>query len=54
MLTVRTAFILIAAALIGIAAGLLTYLSPAGPAKSVLAGGAAFGAAIALLNALIT
>jgi len=54
VLTLRTAFILIVATLIGIAAGLLTYLSPASPAGSVLAGGAAFGGAIVLLNAIIS
>jgi hypothetical protein len=49
----RAALILITAVLTGVAAGILSRLSQANPAEAVLTGGAAFAAAITLLNTLI-
>jgi hypothetical protein len=53
LFTQRTALIIVASAMIGLAAGILTALAGSKPADAVLAGGTAFGAALALLNALI-
>jgi hypothetical protein len=53
LLTLRAALILIAALVIGAAAGILAYLAGARPAEAVLTGGGAFGATVALLNTLI-
>lgn len=53
LLTPRAAIILVAALLIGAAAGVLGHLAGARPAEAILTGGGAFGAAVALLNNLI-
>lgn len=44
----------IVAAMVGVAAGLLTYLSKAHPATAVMRAGAAFGATLALAIAVLT
>ena len=53
LITQRAALILLAALLIGVAAGLLSHLAGSNPASAVLSGGAACAGAIALLDALI-
>jgi hypothetical protein len=53
LLTQRAALILIVALAIGITAGILSHLAGSRPAGAVLAGGASFAGAIALLNTLI-
>lgn len=53
LLPLRSALILIAAVVIGVAAGILAYLGGARPAGAVLTGGGAFGAAVVLLNMMI-
>jgi hypothetical protein len=53
LLTQRAALILVAALVIGVFAGMLAYLAGTKPADAVLTGGAAWAAAITLLNALI-
>ena len=53
LLTVRAAVILLLALLVGITAGLLTYLADSSVPGAVLAGGGATGAAIALFNTII-
>ena len=52
-ITQRAALILLAALLIGVAAGILAHLAGSNPAAAVLYGGAACAGAISLLNALI-
>jgi hypothetical protein len=54
LLTARAALILIAALATGIAAGILAHLAGGHPASAVLAGGAACGGALALLNTIIS
>lgn len=53
LLSTRAALIIVAALVLGAAAGILAYLAGARPAQAVLTGGGAFGAAVALLNSLI-
>jgi hypothetical protein len=53
LLSQRTCLILIAALVIGIVAGALTYLAGNHIADAVLAGGAAFAAAVPALHTLI-
>ncbi|MGZ9929299.1 hypothetical protein ACXNSR_05340 [Streptomyces sp. NC-S4] len=51
--TLHAAVVLIAAALIGLAAGGLAFLGGTGPALAVLAGLSAAGAAVPVLHGLI-
>ena len=53
LLTVRATVILLLALLIGITAGLLTYLAQHSVPEAILTGGGATGAATALLNTII-
>lgn len=53
LLPLRSAFVLIVALLIGLAAGGLTYLVTHSPPAAVLAGGGVFGSSVALLHKLI-
>ena len=53
LLTLRAGFILSAGVMVGVAAGILTYLAARRAADSVLAGGAAFAGSVTLLNSLI-
>ena len=53
LLTVRATVILLLAVLVGITAGVLTYLAQRSVPGAVLAGGGATGAAIALFNTII-
>lgn len=53
LLTLRAALILLAALVIGAAAGVLAYLAGTRPAEAVLTGGGTFGAVVALLNTII-
>jgi hypothetical protein len=53
LLGLRTAVILVFAALTGLGAGVLTVLSGQSPAGGVLAGGAAFAAAVLFFQAII-
>jgi hypothetical protein len=54
LLTQRAAVILFAALIAGLASGVLVYLATANPATAILAGGAAFGGAVKLLNTVIS
>lgn len=54
LISVRVALVFLVAAVIAIGAGVLTLMSGSNLAASVLAGGAAFGAALALSNQLIS
>jgi hypothetical protein len=51
--SLRSALIIIAAVVIGTAAGILAYMAGNKPADAVLTGGAAFAGTIVLLDALI-
>jgi len=53
LLNVRAALILLIAALAGIAAGVLTYLSGHDPAAALLAGGGSIAATTGLLHTVI-
>lgn len=54
LLTPRAALILLAALVIGAAAGILAHLAGTQPAEAVLTGGGAFGAVVALLHTIIS
>lgn len=53
MIKLRTAMLLFIALIVGFAAGALTVFSGQHPAAAVLAGGAAFGAAVLWLDKVV-
>ncbi|MBB3753622.1 hypothetical protein FHT44_006144 [Mycolicibacterium sp. BK634] len=53
LLTLRSAVVLLCALIIGIVAGVLTYLSTRGVAGALLAAGTAFGGAVLWFNKII-
>ena len=53
LLSLRAAVIFAVALVVGSVGGLLTYLAQHNVAQAVLAGGAAFGASVGLLNGIV-
>lgn len=53
LLSLRAAVIFTVALVIGCVGGLLAYLAQRSAAKAIFAGGAAFGASVALLNGIV-